>query len=100
MLVGLVFGGFWVFNNGLIIQGGNIGMPVNGGTYTFVLPVPLNFAMIALATPHTTDIPDIVVTTYIPYVTQTTFAVVYDYETGHAYSGQGSNQLWWMIIGA
>lgn len=74
-------------------------MPVNGDTYTFALPVALNFAMIALATPHTPDIPNIVVTTYIPFVTSTTFGIVYDYQVGGGYSGDGANLVWWMIIG-
>lgn len=56
--------------------------------------------MIGMANPHTVDIPNIVICTYLTTVTPTTFSITYDYETGKGYVGDGSNWAWWMIIGA
>ncbi len=90
--------GYIKFSNGLILIWGVVQLPVNGVAYDVVMPVSINFGMAGFCTPYSADIPDIVICPYCTGFTRTSIKITYDYETGHAYKGTGTNLVSWLAI--
>ena len=79
-------------------QWGTNALAIDGCTHSITLPIDISYAICAQVTMRTTDVPDIVLCPYWTGCTTTTINITTDYEIGHSYTGNGKNQVSWLLV--